>query len=265
MRYGLISDIHANLHALETAITTLKREGVDGFLCMGDLVGYGPFPNECVERVAELGAQCVAGNHDLIALERLSEERCIPLAQQSLRWTRGVLRDDTRRYLAALPLRLEIGSEIVMAHGSLDDPQEYVTRPEQAERQLQQLTEEYPAAQLMLLGHTHRPWAHTREEGTIPTGSPVRCGAGEPLLLNPGSVGQSRDRQARARFALLDLEREEARFFSLPYDVAGCRAALRKQGLPPTSCHLAPSLLRACAGRVRRLARKALSLRPRTA
>ena len=239
MRYGLISDIHANLHALETAIAALRREGVDGFLCMGDLVGYGPFPNECVERVAELSAQCVAGNHDLIALDRLSEERCIPLAQQSLRWTRTVLRDDTRRYLAALPLRAAIGSDIVMAHGSLDDAQEYITRPEQADRQLQQLTAEHPTARLLLLGHTHRQWSY-------------RPGA---RLLNPGSVGQSRDRQARVRFALLDLDRDEERFFSLPYDVAACRAALRKQGLPPASCHMAPSLLTACAGRLRRLAR----------
>lgn len=246
MRLGLISDIHANLHALDTALAALKREGVDGFLCMGDLVGYGPYPNECVERVAELGAPCVAGNHDLIALERLSEERCIPLAQQSLQWTRGVLRDDTRRYLAALPLRTEVGSEIVMAHGSLDDAQEYVTRPEQADRQLQQLAAEYPAARVLLLGHTHRQWSH----------------ASAPRLLNPGSVGQSRDRQARVRFALLDLERDEAQFFSVPYDVAACRDALRRQGLPPGSCHLAPSLWRACAGRVRRLARKALQLRP---
>jgi len=249
MRYGLISDIHANLHALDTAIAALKREGVDGFLCMGDLVGYGPFPNECVERVAELGARCVAGNHDLIALERLSEERCIPLAQQSLRWTRTVLREDTRAYLAALPLRTEIGTEIVMAHGSLDDAQEYVTRPEQADRQLQQLAAEYPAARFLLLGHSHRQWEYSSG----------------PRLLNPGSVGQSRDRQARVRFALLDLEREEVRFFSQSYDVAACRAALRREGLSPGSCHLAPSLLAACAGRVRRLARRALQLRPRAA
>jgi predicted phosphodiesterase len=252
MRYGLISDIHANLHALEAALTALQREEVDGYLCLGDLVGYGPFPNECVARVAELGAQCVAGNHDLIALGQLSEERCIPLAQQSLRWTRDVLRDDTRRYLAALPRRLEVTPEIVLAHGSLDDPQEYITRPEQAERQLAQLAREYPAARHLLLGHTHRQWSFPGSPGS----------AGTPRLLNPGSVGQSRDRQARVRFALLDLERAEARFFSEPYDVAACRAALRKQGLPPAACHLAPSLLRACAGRVKRLARKALQLRP---
>jgi diadenosine tetraphosphatase ApaH/serine/threonine PP2A family protein phosphatase len=163
-----------------------------------------------------------------------------------------VLRDDTRRYLAALPRRLEVTPEIVLAHGSLDDPQEYITRPEQAERQLAQLAREYPAARHLLLGHTHRQWSFPGSPGS----------AGTPRLLNPGSVGQSRDRQARVRFALLDLERAEARFFSEPYDVAACRAALRKQGLPPAACHLAPSLLRACAGRVKRLARKALQLRP---
>jgi diadenosine tetraphosphatase ApaH/serine/threonine PP2A family protein phosphatase len=185
-----------------------------------------------------------------------------------------VLRDDTRAYLEALPLRAEIGAEVVMAHGSLDDAQEYVTRPEQADRQLQQLAAEYPTSRLLLLGHTHRQWCYAGVSGNPssavsppPTRGVVSLSAASraPRLLNPGSVGQSRDRQARVRFALLDAERDEARFYSLPYDVAACRAALRKQGLPPASCHLAPSLLAACAGRVRRLARKALQLRARPA
>src|SRR3954447_24462817 len=87
MRFAVISDVHANLHALDAALAFLATQDVDGYLCAGDLVGYGPFPNECVRRVAALGGPCVAGNHDLIAIGRLSDERCIPLAQASLRWT----------------------------------------------------------------------------------------------------------------------------------------------------------------------------------
>ena len=88
MRYGVLADIHGNLHALRAALGALGREGVDRYLIAGDLVGYGPNPNECVELVAGLDAVCVAGNHDLIALDRLSDERCPELARQSLRWTR---------------------------------------------------------------------------------------------------------------------------------------------------------------------------------
>ena len=142
MRYGVLADIHGNLHALRAALSALGREGVDRYLIAGDLVGYGPNPNECVELVAGLDAVCVAGNHDLIALDRLSDERCPELARRSLRWTRTVLTDETRAFLASLPLRATAPGGIVMAHGSLDDPQEYTRRPQQAVPQLTSLSQD---------------------------------------------------------------------------------------------------------------------------
>jgi putative phosphoesterase len=245
MRFGLVSDIHANLHALDAVLLALRQEGVDGYLCAGDLVGYGPFPNECVERIAGLNAVCVAGNHDLIALGELSDQRCIPLAQRSLRWTREVLRDDTVRYLQALPRRVTVDRNLVMAHGSLDDPQEYVTRPQQAEQQLRQLGTAFPAARCLILGHTHRQLHHTN--------------ASAAWLVNPGSVGQSRDHSPLARFGILDLERTEVRLLSLPYDAAACRDALRSRRLPPGSCHLTPSRARRYVSGLGRLVRRALA------
>src|SRR2546423_13416772 len=107
MHYGVIADIHANLHALDAVLRGIADDRVEGFICSGDLVGYGALPNECVARVAEIGAVCVAGDHDLIALGRLSDERCSRLARVSLRWTRGVLSDESRRYLGRLQLRRE--------------------------------------------------------------------------------------------------------------------------------------------------------------
>ena len=138
MRYAVLADIHGNLHALDAVLAALKDAEVDGYLVAGDLVGYGPFPNECVERVAELDAACVAGNHDLIVLGQLSDERCIPLARTSLAWTRDVLRDDARAYLERLPRVVDTG-RVVMTHGSLDDPSEYTRTPEQAVTQLGRL------------------------------------------------------------------------------------------------------------------------------
>ena len=104
MRYGVISDVHGNLHALLAAIEVLERAGVERYLCLGDLVGYGPFPNECARRVAELGAVCVAGNHDLIAVDRLDPAGIGALARTTLAWTRTVLDPDVRAQLAGLPL-----------------------------------------------------------------------------------------------------------------------------------------------------------------
>jgi len=248
VRYGVLSDVHGNLPALEAALAALASLGVDGYLVAGDLVGYGPFPNECVAAVAALAPVCVAGNHDLIALGRLSSERCIPLARRSLEWTRSVLGAEARAYLAALPLRADAaGGRVVVAHGSLDDPSEYTTRPEQAAAQLERLAAGSPAAQILLLGHTHRPWAcddagvvlRVRSNGSLALREVRR------VVLNPGAVGQSRQRLVRARFVVLDLERMTASYHAVPYDTARCRRALRSHGLHARSYHLRRSAFRA--------------------
>ena len=259
MRYGVLADIHGNLYALRAALSALGREGVDRYLIAGDLVGYGPHPNECVELVAGLDAVCIAGNHDLITLGRLSDDRCPELARRSLRWTRSVLANDARAYLASLPLRATVPGGIVMAHGSLDDPQEYTRKPRQAAAQLTRLSQNGPEARILLLGHTHRAWAFALGSGTIPTRSPVALGGDDAVLLNPGGVGQSRswELRARARFLVLDATRELATFFAISYELDLCRTALRRAGLSPRSCHVRPSPLGAGRRALRKAARRA--------
>ncbi len=254
MRYGVLADIHANLHALRVALSTLEREGVDRYIVAGDLVGYGPAPNECVELVAGLDCICVAGNHDLIALQRLSGERCIALARDSLSWTRRVLGADARAFLASLPQRAATADGVVVAHGSLSDPQEYVARTRQADAQLAQAAAELPGTRVLILGHTHRPWAYARATGSLPTRATVAL-PDEEVHLNPGAVGQSRELRARARCLLLDLSAASATFFAAAYDVSACRAALRGNGLPERSCHLRPSLPAMGRRAIRRAAR----------
>ena len=269
MRYGVLADIHGNLYALRAALDELRRRGVDGWLVAGDLVGYGPHPNECVELVAGLGAVCVAGNHDLIALGRLSDERCIPLARESLRWTRGVLGDDARTFLARLPPRASVPGGVALAHGSLDSSQEYTVTPPQASAQLARLDAD--GAHVLVIGHTHRPWAFTDARGTLLGGRPlggrgawalrargmVPLPAREPILLNPGAVGQSREIRARARAVVLDLEHRHACFLAVRYDVAACRGALRRAGLSPRSYHLPPSPVGLARQTLRAASRKA--------
>ena len=226
----------------------LRGEDVDRYLVAGDLVGYGPFPNECVERVAELGANCVAGNHDLIVLGELSDQRCIPLARTSLAWTREVLHDDARAYLERLPRTIDAGA-VVMAHGSLDDPEEYTRTPEQAVTQLGRLEREHPDARVLVVGHTHRPWA-CEEDGRVPERNGDLTLPGR-ILLNPGAVGQSRELLVRARYLILDLDRGVATFRAARYDTRACREALRARGLSPRSIHLRPTV----GGAFRRLRR----------
>jgi predicted phosphodiesterase len=247
LRYGVLADVHANAHALDAVVGELERRCVDGYLCAGDLVGYGPFPNECVRTVAELSAVCVAGNHDLIALGRLSDNRCIQMARDSLAWTRDVLTDESICFLASLPLRADAPGGVVVAHGSLHDPQEYTARPEQARAQLQQLRDGHRDGRVLVLGHTHRPWAFTGTSGTIRIAATVRIPRTDALLLNPGAVGQSRELRVRARCAVLDLDSATAVFIDVPYDLRACRRALRHAGLARRSYHLRPSLLRASA------------------
>ena len=185
MRYAVLADIHANLHALSAVLDKLSGERLDGYLCAGDLVGYGPQPNECVELIAELGATCVAGNHDLIAIGRLGNERCSTLARTSLEWTSGTLQPAARRFLAGLPLRAHAAGGVVLSHGSLEDPQEYVTRTTQVRAQLHHLNREHPSARLLVLGHTHIPGAWDRD---VAAHSPARR---QPLELvsHPWLVG----------------------------------------------------------------------------
>jgi predicted phosphodiesterase len=259
MRFGLIADVHANLHALDAALAFLSSQEVDAYLCAGDLVGYGPFPNECVRRVRDLPGRCVAGNHDLIVLDRLSDERCVPLARASLRWTRKTLGAQARAYLAQLPLSASEG-HVALSHGSVVDPQEYVLTEAQAAACLRDVERAVPGTDMLVLGHTHRPMAFGERGGWLLRGSTgaVTLPRNEAVVLNPGAVGQSRSHDARARVAVLDVGAREATFHAVAYDVEACRQALQDRGLPPESCHVPRSRWDDIAGavrtRIRRLA-----------
>jgi predicted phosphodiesterase len=255
VRYGVISDVHGNMPALEAVLGALRGIGVDAYACAGDLVGYGAQPNECVEAVRQLGAATVAGNHDLIALGALSEDRCERFARESLRWTRAVLDEATRDYLAHLPRRLELPGGVVVAHGSLDDPQEYVLRVDHAAAQLDRLVAAHPEAGILVVGHTHRAFASDGASAT--RRGRIALDGADRWLLNPGAVGQSREALVRARFMVLDLDRREAVFHAVRYDVRRSRAELRRHDRPARSVHLPPWRAKALLRPAIRLVRRA--------
>jgi predicted phosphodiesterase len=256
MRIGLVSDVHGNLPALEAALDALRGDGFDRLLCAGDLVGYGPFPNECVSLLAEAGALCVAGNHDLMATGRLDDPRAGALAQETLRWTRTVLDAAARAYLEALPATADLDG-LVMAHGSLHDPTVYV-QSNSAGAELGRFGEERPDASMLVLGHTHTALSYGERRGALLEGrrGDVRIERGERLLVNAGSVGQPREWRALVRFALIDLGEGVVRHRAVSYDDTGVRRALADAGLPPDACHRRPPLRRAVRRSLARLLRR---------
>ncbi len=240
MRYGVLSDVHGNLHALEAVLEALERESVDAFICAGDVVGYGPRPNECVALIESLGhVLAVAGNHDLMALGRLPDTRLGRLAAVTLQWTRSALDDRSRAWLEALPVERRTADGVVVAHGSLDDPSEYVRDCGAGATQLETLSHRDPDAVGLVLGHTHHPLACSAA-GELPVVGPEDLDLPSTWLLNPGSVGQARERRPLARALVLDRDRRAARFLAVEYDVAATRRELRAGGLPPHACHIAP-------------------------
>jgi predicted phosphodiesterase len=256
MRYGLLADIHGNLAALEAVLQRLADASLDRYIVAGDIVGYGPNPNECIEVISSLDPICVAGNHDLMAIGMLSDARCIPLAKVAMRWTRSVLSADARAYLEALPARAEAPGGVVVAHGSLDDPEEYITNVDEAVDQLACVGRDYMGARILLLGHTHRPLVVGSEsKREQQRHERLALSTEERYVVNPGGVGQARGFRCRARFGVLDLESNTLELGAIRYDVATNRRDLRDAGLSPRSYHLRPSAI-AAARRVLRSIRR---------
>jgi diadenosine tetraphosphatase ApaH/serine/threonine PP2A family protein phosphatase len=232
MRVAVISDIHANLHALSAVQNALDRESPDQVWCLGDLVGYGARPNECTTAARELADLCLAGNHDLGVLDEVPLESFADEAAAAALWTRDVLEEEAREYLAGLRPRASMDEpEVELFHASPDDPVwQYVLDLDAVERAFH-LTD----APLVLVGHSHVPIvAQLDEEITAlhaPEGTEVDLSRGR-VLLNPGSIGQPRDGDCRAAYLLLDFEAGTASFRRVDYDVERTQEEIRKAGLP---------------------------------
>jgi diadenosine tetraphosphatase ApaH/serine/threonine PP2A family protein phosphatase len=231
MRVAVISDIHANFHALEAVLDELEREQPDEIWCLGDLVGYGPQPNRCCEAVAAQTELCLAGNHDLGVLGEIDLEDFSHDAARSARWTREQLDDDVRSWLEALrPEGERDGAQLF--HASARDPVwEYILSGEAAADTL-----ELTSAPVVLVGHSHVALAIGLRDRRL-SGGVARAGKevdldGSRWLLNPGSVGQPRDGDPRAAYLMLDLDAGRAEFRRVGYDVERTQAEIREHGLP---------------------------------
>jgi predicted phosphodiesterase len=232
VQVAVISDIHSNLAALEAVLAAIDENPVDEIWCLGDLVGYGPQPDECVGIVAERAAVCLAGNHDLVVSGAISSSVFTHDAGAAAAWTRGIITPETQAVLDRLqPAGERRGVELY--HASIRDPVwEYVIddRTAMACIALQN-------SQLALIGHSHVALVYGHEgerflAGTAPADTTLELHAG-PYLLNPGSVGQPRDGDPRAAYLLLDLDVPRAIWKRVEYDIDRTRQAIDDAGLPP--------------------------------
>jgi predicted phosphodiesterase len=232
MRVAIVSDIHGNRHAFEAVLAAAHADDVDAVWCLGDLVGYGADPDACVALAVEHADVCLAGNHDMAVTGAISLDDFSAGAALAARWTIGTISTGARDWLAALaPAGQARG--VALYHASPRDPVwEYVLSVPQAAECL-----DAADAPVSLIGHSHVALAFHHADGEATKGHTCVAGhtaelAEERWLLNPGSVGQPRDGDARAAWMLLDLEARTATWRREAYDVGGAAGAILAAGLP---------------------------------
>ena len=229
MRIAVLSDIHANLIALDAVLAAIGA--VDAVWHLGDVVGYGPDPDGVVGRLSDIKAIGVRGNHDAAAVGGDEIDAFNHDARRAMEWTRKAIEPATRAWLAALPQR-RTESDFALVHGSPRDPTwEYITTAPVARLNLEVLTTTYG-----LHGHTHLPSVFRDEDGFVEMLSPSDGSSltldGRRSLINPGSVGQPRDGDPRAAGAVLDLDRRTVTWHRVAYDIARVQTAMRRRHLP---------------------------------
>jgi diadenosine tetraphosphatase ApaH/serine/threonine PP2A family protein phosphatase len=231
MRVLVISDIHANLTAFEAV---LKAAGpVDSVWCLGDLIGYGPDPNECIERVRTLpNLICLMGNHDAAALNHIPLDTFNREARLSIQWIQGILKAENRDFLATLSER-EVIDQVTLTHGSPRNPVwEYLLDTNTAAENFS-----YFDTQLCFVGHTHlpilylsHPETNRLERRLLQDGDCLQIT--ERAILNPGSSGQPRDHDPRAAFALFDPQSSTWEAHRVEYDIPSVQKRILAAGLP---------------------------------
>jgi predicted phosphodiesterase len=236
MRILVLSDIHANATALDAALDAVKGRW-DTSVCLGDVVGYGPDPNEVTTRLRELGTQTIRGNHDKAVTGLMPTGDFNPVAKAAVDWTRAQLTPDNLAWLTALPPGPLATDGIVLIHGAFHDEDEYVFTPAQA---LDGLLDS--SAPVTFFGHTHHQGGFSYLDSTLEvlqirprafdTFAALRIEPPRRYLLNPGSVGQPRDSDPRASLAVADLEHETVEFWRVPYDIAAVQERMRAAQLP---------------------------------
>ena len=229
MRILVISDIHANLTALDAVLTDAGE--FDAAWCLGDLVGYGPDPNECITKVRALpNLRCIIGNHDAAALDQIDTKTFNMEARQALEWTQKILTESSITFLSSLQQKIEINN-VTLTHGSPRHPVwEYLM-----DSQTAALNFDYFSTPYCFVGHTHLPVVYTREEKKLVVYKPTpnnKITLSPRTIINPGSVGQPRDHDPRAAYVIYNPEENTWDYHRLTYDIPAVQTRMADAQLP---------------------------------
>ncbi|MGQ0613617.1 MAG: metallophosphoesterase family protein [Planctomycetaceae bacterium] len=232
MRYGIFGDIHGNLQALDAVLEAYKAEAVDVYLCTGDLVGYGANPRECVAKARQVSAHVVAGNHDFAVCGKLTLEFFNSFAKSAVLWTRQQLSAADLRYLEKLPILVDVSPDITLSHATIYDAHafDYIQTQYDAHLSLQE-----QRGRCGFVGHSHIPISFFLSNGAVSWSidPEIELEGHEKVLVNVGSVGQPRDENPHAAYAIFDTEENKIWIKRVPYDVEGAIQAIRSNNLPP--------------------------------
>ena len=233
MRYALLSDIHSNLEALTATLEELKLLSIDQIISMGDLVGYNANPNECLDIIKENNILSVMGNHDSRAVGMVSAHNFNSVAKKAIKWTASTLTEENSLYLKYLPYTLDLDN-IKVCHGWLNSFDKYILDTLDAKENFDLSGDD---KKVTLFGHTHLPCVYVSSSNGVEfiEKSEVDIIEGSKYLINPGSVGQPRDGDSRASFAVLEINDHgigKVEFKRVRYDIDLTAEKIKKAGLP---------------------------------
>jgi predicted phosphodiesterase len=239
MRLALISDIHANLEALEATFYDIADRSIDRIVCLGDIVGYNSDAAACIALIRGADCVCVAGNHDLAVCGRITTRKFPSAAARAVAWTREQLSDDDLDFLENLPLKANIGNRVIAVHGALHPETgcESVRLDNEERRMLsfRALVTHPSGARICAFGHTHQAavYEYRGERAVLRPEPDVQLRPDAYYLINPGTVGEPRSRDRRASYMVLDLEARTVALRHVEYDVYLPFVATREAGLAP--------------------------------
>lgn len=230
-RIAVVSDIHSNLHALTAVWRRIDEVGVDGVFCLGDIVGYGARPAECLQMIRDKGVTCVQGNHDaLVADGSLSLDFNI-YSLAAVEHNRALLADEARQWLAALPTSHRLDAEALFVHGAPDDRDRYLVYLDDLQEASERVMQA-DGAGVCFFGHTHHPVVFDGHGFERVKQKTFFFEPGQRNLVNPGSVGQPRDNDPRASFLWWDRQAKTFNFERVEYDIQGARQDILDADLP---------------------------------
>lgn len=233
MRYAIIADIHSNLTAFKAVLKDIENHGeVEQLWCLGDVVGYGPDPHECIQLLCQTKHICVVGNHDLAAIGKVATTEFNPDAAEACHWTADQLSSEDIEYIESLPLVIQ-EDNFTLVHGSPREPiWEYILSTSVAFENFA-----YFKSQYCFIGHSHVPLVFSQSEGGELSASRFMPSVGlalgkSRLIINPGAVGQPRDGDPHASYAIYDSETKQVRLYRVAYDIRSTQDRMVASGLP---------------------------------